>query len=99
MEKECLAIKPRIQAFRVHILERSFSVVTDHRALEWTNWMKKGNYQLNRWSSSVQPYTFRMKYRPGKTHGNVDALSRREEREDNPKSSMTTSWQKREKEM
>ena len=34
VEKECLAIKLGIQAFRVHILGRSFTVVTDHRALE-----------------------------------------------------------------
>ena len=32
-------------------------------------------------------------------HGNVDALSRREEREDDPKNSMTTSSRERGKEM
>ena len=99
VEKECLAIKLRIQAFRVHILGRSFTVVTDHRALEWMNRMKQDNSRLTRWSLSLQPYTFQVKYRPGKTHGNVDALSRREEREDDPKSSMTTSSRERGKEM
>ncbi len=40
-----------------------------------------------------------VKYRPGNTHGNVDALSRREEREDDPKRSITASSRERGKEM
>ena len=48
---------------------------------------------------NLHPYTFRVKYRPGKAHGNIDALSRGEEREDDPKASMTTSLREREKEM
>ena len=43
VEKECLAIKLGILAFRVHILGSSFMVVTDPRALEWMNWMKQNN--------------------------------------------------------
>ena len=61
--------------------------------------MKQDNSRLTRWSLSLQPYTFQVKYRPGKTHGNVDALSRREEREDDPKSSMIASSRERGKEM
>ena len=64
VEKECLAIKLEIQAFRVHILGRSFMVVTDHSALEWMKLMKQDNSRLTRWSLSLQPYTFRVKYRP-----------------------------------
>ena len=74
-------------------------VVTDQRAVEWMNRMKQNNSRLTRWSLSLQSYTFRVKYRPGKTHGNVDALSRREQREDNPKSSITTSSWERGKEI
>ena len=61
--------------------------------------MKQNNSRLTRWSLSLQPYTFRVKYRVGKAHGNVDALSKREEREDDPKSSMTMSSWERGKEM
>jgi len=35
IEKECLAIKLVVQAFRVHLLGRPFFIQTDHRALEW----------------------------------------------------------------
>ena len=43
VEKECLAIQHGIQAVRVHILGSSFTVVTDHRVLEWMNWKKQDN--------------------------------------------------------
>ena len=35
VEKECLAIKLGVQAFRVYLLGQSFVVQTDHRCLEW----------------------------------------------------------------
>ena len=70
-------------------------MVTDLRSLEWMNRIKQDNSQLTRWSLCLQPYTFRVKYIPGKILGNVDALSRREEREDDPENSMTTSSRER----
>ena len=35
IEKECLALKLGIQAFRVYLLGRRFKIQTDHRALVW----------------------------------------------------------------
>ena len=35
VEKKCLAIKLAVQAFRVYLLGRSFTIETDHRALKW----------------------------------------------------------------
>ena len=35
IEKECLAIKLALDAFKVYLLGRKFVVQTDHRALEW----------------------------------------------------------------
>ena len=78
------------EAFRVYILGRKFIVMTDHRALEWVNQMKADNSRLTQGSLSLQPYRFTVKYRPGRMHRNVDALSRFE-RED----SMTASSQER----
>ena len=34
--------------------------------------------RLIRWSMSLQPYQFNVKYRPGKELGNVDGLSRQD---------------------
>ena len=47
VEKECLAVKLGIQAFRVHILGRKFTVMTDHRALEWMNKMKAEQLKID----------------------------------------------------
>ena len=71
VEKECLVVKLEIEAFRLHILGRKFTVMIDHQALEWMNEMKAGNSRLTQWSLSVQPYRFTVKYRPGRMHGNV----------------------------
>ena len=41
VEKECLAIKLAIQAFRVYLLGRKFTIQTDHRSLEWLHRLKE----------------------------------------------------------
>ena len=89
--EECLAVKLGIQAFRIHILGRKFTVMTNHRALEWMNKMKADNSRLTWWSLNCEPYRFTVKYRPGRMHGNVDALLSRLEREN----LMTASSQER----
>ena len=76
VEKECLAIKLAVQAFRVYVLGRPFIVQTDHRALEWLDRVKENNGRLTRWSLSLQPYQFTVEYRPGGKNGNADSLSR-----------------------
>ena len=76
VEKECLAIKLGVQSFRVYLLGRPFIIQTDHRSLEWLDRLKENNARLTRWSLSLQPYQFRVQYRPGKANANADALSR-----------------------
>ena len=76
IEKECLAIKLACQSFRVYLLGRRFKIQTDHRALEWMDKLKENNARLTRWSLALQPYSFTIKHRSGKTNGNADALSR-----------------------
>uniref|UniRef100_A0A1X7SU85 Reverse transcriptase RNase H-like domain-containing protein n=1 Tax=Amphimedon queenslandica TaxID=400682 RepID=A0A1X7SU85_AMPQE len=76
IEKECLAIKLDVQAFRVYLLGKPFTIQTDHRALEWLDRVKENNARLTRWSLLMQPYQYQTQYRPGKINGNADALSR-----------------------
>ena len=76
VEKECLAIKLAIQAFRVYLLGRKFTIQTDHRSLEWLHRLKENNARLTRWSLSLQPYNFVVEHRAGSKNGNADALSR-----------------------
>ncbi len=76
IEKECLAIKLGVGAFRTYLLGRPFTIQTDHRSLEWLDRIKENNARLTRWSLFLQPYQYTVKYRQGKSNGNADALSR-----------------------
>ncbi len=66
IEKECLSIKLAIQAFRVYLQGTAFTVQTDHRALEWLDRVKDNNARLTRWSLFLQPFEYRVRYRPGR---------------------------------
>ena len=48
-------------------------IETDHRTLEWLDRVKENNMRLTRWSLFLQSY---VRYRPGVTNRNADALSR-----------------------
>ena len=76
VEKECLAIRLGVQAFRIYLLGRPFTIQTDHHALEWLDRLKDNNSRLTRWSLALQPYQFTVQYRSGKANNNADALSR-----------------------
>ena len=76
IEKECLAIKLGIHAFRVYLLGKPFTIETDHRALEWLDRVKDNNPRLTRWSLYLQPYQYQVVYRPGHSSGNADGLFR-----------------------
>ena len=76
VEEECLALKLGIQAFRVYLLGRPFTVKTGHRSLEWLRKSKEDNPRLSRWSLVLQPYKFDIKHRAGRANGNADVLSR-----------------------
>ena len=76
IEKECLAIKLGVEAFRVYLLGREFLIQTDHRSLVWLDKLKEKNARLARWSLILQQYTFTVVHRAGVLNGNADALSR-----------------------
>ena len=76
VEKECLAIKLGIQAFKVYLLGKPFEIETDHRTLVWLDRLKDNNTRLTRWSLLLQPYEFTIRHRAGRSNGNADALSR-----------------------
>ena len=76
VEKECLAIKLGVHAFRVYLLGKPFIIQTDHRSLEWFHRLKENNSRLTRWSLALQPYCFIVEHRKGKDNCNADGLSR-----------------------
>ena len=78
IEKECLAIKKGIQVFRTYLMGRPFTILTDHRSLEWLDRLKDTNSRLSRWSLFLQEYNYSIVYRPGSANANADGLSRQE---------------------
>jgi len=76
VEKECLAIRLSVEAFKVYLLGKHFKIQTDHRALVWLDQLKDKNARLTRWSLALQPYNFTVIHRKGKDNDNADVLSR-----------------------
>lgn len=54
-----------------------FRLRTDHHSLKWLMNFKKPQGQVARWIERLQEYDFTVEHRPGKSHSNADALSRR----------------------
>lgn len=76
VEKECLAIKWALETLKYYLLGRKFTLVTDHSPLHWMAKNKETNSRITKWFLSLQPFNFSVVHRPGRHHGNADALSR-----------------------
>ena len=75
-ELEGLAVVTSILKFDAYLLTHSFILETDHRALLFLNSANQCNGRLARWAMKLQPFSFTIRYRPGKQHVNADTLSR-----------------------
>ena len=78
MKLEFLALKWAIsEKFRDYLLPSTFVVYTDNNPLAHLKTAKLGAVE-QRWVSDLASFDFVVKYKPGKIHENVDALSRRD---------------------
>jgi len=78
-DKEILAIICVLEKWR-HFLEGATHLVeiwTDHKNLEYFMMAKKLNCHQARWSLHLARFDFLLHYRPGRTMGKPDTLSRR----------------------
>jgi RNase H-like domain found in reverse transcriptase/Reverse transcriptase (RNA-dependent DNA polymerase)/Integrase zinc binding domain/Integrase core domain/Ty3 transposon capsid-like protein/Chromo (CHRromatin Organisation MOdifier) domain len=75
-ELEMLSVVNFITHFRYYLLGRSFTVVTDHKALLALRNFKNPTGRLSRWALTLSEYNFKIQYRPGVQHADVDALTR-----------------------
>ncbi|XP_076271644.1 uncharacterized protein LOC143203410, partial [Rhynchophorus ferrugineus] len=76
IEKELLAIVWATKYFRPYLFGRKFSIVTDHKPLQWLFSIKEPNSKLVRWRLKLQEFDFTIHYKKGKQNLNADALSR-----------------------
>ncbi len=76
--RELLAMKAAFEEWR-HWLEGArhpFTVLTDHRNLEYLKSAKRLNHRQARWSLFFTRFNFKITYRPGSQNTKADALSR-----------------------
>ena len=74
--RELLAVVTFLQHFRQYLIGSLFTIRTDHSALTWLQNFKQPEGQLARWLEKLQEFQFKIVHRPGRAHGNADALSR-----------------------
>lgn len=71
-----LAIVWATQYFRPYLFEKKFTIVTDHKPLQWLFSIKEPNPKLVRWRLKLSEYDNEIVYKKGQNNTNADALSR-----------------------
>ena len=76
-EREALAVVFALKKFRVYLLsDIPFTVITDHRALQYAFQKQDIHGRLARWLDFLAEYDYKIQYRPGKVNAAADFLSR-----------------------
>jgi len=75
--RELLGVVFGLNKYRQHLLGRPIIVRTDHAALTYLMKTPEPIGQQGRWLDLLGEYDITIQHRPGRVHGNSDALSRR----------------------
>ena len=75
--KELLALVHFVKYFKHYLYGKQFLLRTDHGSLRWLLNFKNPEGQVARWIEVLAPFDMKIEHRPGRLHGNADALSRR----------------------
>jgi hypothetical protein len=75
-ELECAAVVAAIRHFEYLLLDKHFTVITDHSALQWLPTKTSSNKRLARAALYLSSFDFTIEYRRGKLNAAADALSR-----------------------
>jgi len=76
-EREALCCVHMMEYFRTYLQGKHFELVTDCSCLKYLLTTKaSANPRLARWALACQAFSFDVRYRPGKDHGDADGLSR-----------------------
>ena len=90
---EFLALKWAItEKFSDYLRTHFFTVYTDNNPLTYVLTNPKLDATSQRWVSSLEPYPFIIKYKPGTDNTVADALSRKYEKEDADDTAKHQSW-------
>ena len=58
------------------MLAQKFTIITDHRALQWLHKFKDPDALTVRWLEKLAAFDYEVVHRPGKSIGHADGLSR-----------------------
>ena len=65
-----------LKHFKHYQMDKPFTVISDHRPLQWLHNQKDHTGRLGRWAILLENLNYKIKYRPGRIHQNADCLSR-----------------------
>ena len=85
-EKEGLAVVATCKHFLPYLLQRHFTIITDHRALKFLTSKDFSSSRIARWMDSLRDLDFEVRYHEGIANGNADGMSRQAWLEDDDKS-------------
>lgn len=75
-KKELLGMVTFVNYFKHYLLGREFVLRIDHNSLRWLHNFQGLEGQLARWVEQLANFQYKIVHRPGRQHGNADALSR-----------------------
>ena len=78
VQRELLAALLAMENFRYYLVGlKDFTLRTDHQCLRWIKNLRNTDEGLvQRWITWLGAFNFTVEHRPGRNHGNADALSR-----------------------
>lgn len=74
--KELLAVVTALKKFHCYLYGQEITLRTDNAAVSWMKNLKNPTGQTARWLQVLGTYNLNVVHRPGRVHGNADALSR-----------------------
>ncbi|UYV78606.1 hypothetical protein LAZ67_16002131 [Cordylochernes scorpioides] len=75
-ELECLAIVESVNKFRVCLMDRKFTIFSDHHALQWLKTIKNPSGRLFRWRLRLSRYEYEVRYIKGVQDYETDIITR-----------------------
>lgn len=75
--KELLAVVKALKHFHHYLYGREFLLRTDNAAVSWLRNLKTPTGQTARWLQELGTYNLKVTHRPGRSHSNADAMSRK----------------------
>ena len=74
--RELLAIVTFTRHLRHYLCGRKFTIVTDHRAVQWLHNFKDPDGMTTRWLEKLASFDYTIRHRPGTSIGHANGLSR-----------------------